>query len=180
MFWPRKDATSTTKIAVHWTPEGKSKPRRPETTWHRKVKGELQQYSLSWCSFESLTKAGWTGEPLPLPFVLASAIGLTEWLCFFTRVTLDLSALGPVNVEPQPVNHNKKETKSPYHFSSSVLFQCCPHMKHMSCLWCEGRSCPSFPQVMSPCSSNFWSFCWMPPANHLPNCDWQPRHLPHS
>ena len=29
----RKDATSITKVAIHWTPEGKRKCVRPKTTW---------------------------------------------------------------------------------------------------------------------------------------------------
>jgi len=54
----RKDATSTTKIAVHWTPEEKHKRRRPtcKTTWGRKVKEKVQQYNLSWSSVEKTAK----------------------------------------------------------------------------------------------------------------------------
>ena len=36
----REDANSITKVAIHWTPEGKQKRGRPKTTWRRTVEAK--------------------------------------------------------------------------------------------------------------------------------------------
>ncbi|XP_062604830.1 protein mono-ADP-ribosyltransferase PARP11-like [Saccostrea cucullata] len=38
----RKDSQSTTRTALHWTPEGKRKRGRPRTSWRRTVEGEMK------------------------------------------------------------------------------------------------------------------------------------------
>ena len=43
-----KDANSITKVAIHWTPEGKQKRGRPKTTWQRTVEVEMKNMNHSW------------------------------------------------------------------------------------------------------------------------------------
>ena len=38
----RKNANSTTKVGIHWTPEGKQKQGLPKTTWRRTVDAEMK------------------------------------------------------------------------------------------------------------------------------------------
>ena len=50
----RKDANSITKVAIHWTPEGKWKRDRPKKTWQRTVEAEMKNMNLSWGSIQWL------------------------------------------------------------------------------------------------------------------------------
>ena len=42
-----KDAPYITKVAIHWTPEGKRKHGRPKTTWRRTVEAEMKNMNHS-------------------------------------------------------------------------------------------------------------------------------------
>ena len=50
----RKDANSITKVAIHWTPEGKRKRDRPKKTWQRTVEAEMKNMNLSWGTIQWL------------------------------------------------------------------------------------------------------------------------------
>ena len=57
----RKDAGSITKVAIHWTPEGKQKRGRPKTTWRRTVEAEMKNTNHSWGTIQRLAsdRQGW-------------------------------------------------------------------------------------------------------------------------
>ena len=57
----RKDANSVTKVAIHWTPEGKRKRCRPKTTWRRTVEVEMKKMNHSWGTIQRLAndRQGW-------------------------------------------------------------------------------------------------------------------------
>uniref|UniRef100_UPI0025FC2CDF hypothetical protein n=1 Tax=Thiolapillus sp. TaxID=2017437 RepID=UPI0025FC2CDF len=57
----RKDANSITKVAIHWTPEGKRKRGRPKTTWRRTVEAEMKNMNHSWGTIQRLAsdRQGW-------------------------------------------------------------------------------------------------------------------------
>ena len=50
----RMDAQNITRVALHWTPEGRRKRGRPKTTWRRTVEGELKALNHSWGSIQRL------------------------------------------------------------------------------------------------------------------------------
>ena len=50
----RKDANSITKVAIHWTPEGKRTRGRPKTTWRRTVESEMNNMNHSWSTIQRL------------------------------------------------------------------------------------------------------------------------------
>ncbi|RXN04778.1 endonuclease-reverse transcriptase [Labeo rohita] len=52
----RKDCTSISKTALHWTPEGKRKRGRPKNTWRRTVEAELKTLNHTWGTIEKLAK----------------------------------------------------------------------------------------------------------------------------
>ena len=52
----RRDQNSITKTALHWTPEGKCKRRRPKNTWRRTVGWELKSMNNSWGTIEKMAK----------------------------------------------------------------------------------------------------------------------------
>ena len=56
-----KDANSTTKGAIHWTPEGKRKRGRPKATRRRTVAAEMTSMTLSWGTIQRLAsdRQGW-------------------------------------------------------------------------------------------------------------------------
>ena len=53
-----KDANSTTKGAIHWTPEGKRKRGRPKATWRRTVEAKMKTMNHSWGTFQRLVSDG--------------------------------------------------------------------------------------------------------------------------
>ena len=57
----RKDANSITKVAIHWTQEGKRKCGRPKTTWRRTVEVEMKNMNHSWGTIQRLAsdRQGW-------------------------------------------------------------------------------------------------------------------------
>ena len=57
----RKDADPITKVAIHWTPEGKRKPDQPKTSWRRNVEAEVKTMNHSWGTIQSLAsdRRGW-------------------------------------------------------------------------------------------------------------------------
>ena len=50
----RKDADFITKVAIHWTPEGKWKHGCPKTTWQRTVEVEMKNMNHSWGTIQRL------------------------------------------------------------------------------------------------------------------------------
>ena len=56
-----KDANSITKVAIHWTPEGKRKRGRPKTTWRRTREAEMKKMNHSWGTIQRLAsdRQGW-------------------------------------------------------------------------------------------------------------------------
>ncbi|KAK7112920.1 hypothetical protein V1264_012294 [Littorina saxatilis] len=44
----QRQQDNITRTALHWTPEGKRKRRRPKNTWRRTVEGELQTLNQTW------------------------------------------------------------------------------------------------------------------------------------
>ena len=52
----RKDNSSHTKVALHWTPEGKRKVGRPKITWRRTVEGEMKSLGHTWGTVERMAK----------------------------------------------------------------------------------------------------------------------------
>ena len=57
-----KDANSITKVALHWTPEGKRKRDRRKTTWRRRpVEAEMKKMNHSWDTIQRLAsdRQGW-------------------------------------------------------------------------------------------------------------------------
>ena len=56
-----KDANSITKVAIHWTQEGKRKCGRPKTTWRRTVEVEMKNMNHSWGTIQRLAsdRQGW-------------------------------------------------------------------------------------------------------------------------
>ena len=52
----RRDQNAITKMALHWTPKGKRKRRRPNNTWRRTVEGELMSLYNSWGTIEKMDK----------------------------------------------------------------------------------------------------------------------------
>ena len=52
----RKDSTSHTKTALHWTPEGKRKRGRPKITWRRTVEKEMKCLGHTWGTIEKKAK----------------------------------------------------------------------------------------------------------------------------
>ena len=58
----RKDADFITKVAIHWTPEGKRKRGRPKTTWRRTVEAEkMKSMNHKWGTIQRLAsdREGW-------------------------------------------------------------------------------------------------------------------------
>ena len=57
----RNDADSITKVALHWTPEGKWKHGRLKTTWRRTVEAEMKNMNHSWGTIQRLVsdRQGW-------------------------------------------------------------------------------------------------------------------------
>ena len=57
----RKDANSITKVAIHWTPEGKRRRGRPKTAWRRTVEAEMKNMNNSWGTIQRLAsdRQGW-------------------------------------------------------------------------------------------------------------------------
>ena len=51
-----KDVNSITKVAIHWTPEGKRKRGRPKTTWRRTVETEMKNVNHSWGTIQRLAR----------------------------------------------------------------------------------------------------------------------------
>ena len=49
-----KDANSTTKAAIHWTPEEKLKCGQLKTTWQRSVEVEIKNMNHSWGTIQRL------------------------------------------------------------------------------------------------------------------------------
>ena len=56
-----KDANSITKVAIHWTQEGKWKCDRPKAAWQRTVKAEMKKMNHSWGTIQRLAsdREGW-------------------------------------------------------------------------------------------------------------------------
>ena len=52
----RKDPSSITRTALHWTPDGKRKRGRPRVTWRRTVDSEIKAMQHSWGSLTRLAK----------------------------------------------------------------------------------------------------------------------------
>ena len=52
----RMDAQNITRVALHWTPEGRRKRGRPKTTWRRTVEGELKKLKHSWGTAQKLAQ----------------------------------------------------------------------------------------------------------------------------
>ena len=46
----RREEGCVSKIALHWTPEGKRRRGRPRTTWRRTVEAELRDWGETWSS----------------------------------------------------------------------------------------------------------------------------------
>ena len=57
----RRDSSSITKTALHWTPEGKRKKGRPRMTWRRTVEGEMKVMGQTWGSITRMAqdRDGW-------------------------------------------------------------------------------------------------------------------------
>ena len=56
-----KNVNSITKVATHWTPEGKRKSGRPKTTWRRTVEAELKNMNHGWGTIQrrASDREGW-------------------------------------------------------------------------------------------------------------------------
>ena len=52
----RKDQDSITRVALHWTSEGKRKRGRPRDTWRRTVEAELMKWKKTWGTVEKMAK----------------------------------------------------------------------------------------------------------------------------
>ena len=50
----RRESGAITKVALHWTPEGKRKRGRPKITWRRTVEAELKDLGHSWATVTKL------------------------------------------------------------------------------------------------------------------------------
>ena len=57
----RKPATSTTRQALTWNPQGKRKRGRPKNTWRRDTEAELKRQGISWGEAEKTaqSRVGW-------------------------------------------------------------------------------------------------------------------------
>ena len=57
----RKPATSTTRQALTWNPQGKRKRGRPKNTWRRDTEAELKRQGISWAEAEKTAQSrdGW-------------------------------------------------------------------------------------------------------------------------
>ena len=56
-----KDANSITKVAIHWTPEGKWKHGQLKASWRRAVEAEMTKMDHSWGTIQRLAsdREGW-------------------------------------------------------------------------------------------------------------------------
>ena len=52
----RMDQSNTTRVALHWTPDGKIRRGRPRETWIRTVECDLKQMGLTWRKAERKAK----------------------------------------------------------------------------------------------------------------------------
>ena len=52
----RREQDNITRTALHWTPEGKRKRRRPRNTWRRTVEAELKTMQHTWSTIRSLAR----------------------------------------------------------------------------------------------------------------------------
>jgi hypothetical protein len=52
----RKESTSITRVALHWTPEGRRKRGRPKNTWRRTVEGEMKTMNHTWGTIQKLAQ----------------------------------------------------------------------------------------------------------------------------
>ena len=52
----RRESTSISKVALRWTPEGKRKRGRPNSSWRRTAEAELQALNLTWGQASWLAK----------------------------------------------------------------------------------------------------------------------------
>jgi hypothetical protein len=52
----RKEANNNTRIALHWTPEGKRKRGRPKNTWRRTAETEMRQLTHTWGTIHRLAQ----------------------------------------------------------------------------------------------------------------------------
>ncbi|GFR62635.1 hypothetical protein ElyMa_003586200 [Elysia marginata] len=48
----RKPASNTTRQALFWNPQGKSKRDRPRSTWRRNTEDELKKWGTTWHELE--------------------------------------------------------------------------------------------------------------------------------
>ena len=55
------DAKSITKVAIHWTQEGKQKRDRQKTAWGRTVEAEMKRMNHTWGTIQRLVRdrEGW-------------------------------------------------------------------------------------------------------------------------
>ena len=75
-----KDANSITKVAIHWTPEGKQKHGRLKTAWRRTVEAEMKNMNHSWGTIQRLAsdRQGWRSFVAALYYTLAGVKGSNE------------------------------------------------------------------------------------------------------
>ena len=52
----RKPASSTTRHALNWNPQGKRKRGRPRNTWRRDVEADTKEFGLTWGKLERLAQ----------------------------------------------------------------------------------------------------------------------------
>ena len=52
----RKPATSITRQALQWNPQGKRKPGRPRNSWRRDTKAEMEKMQCNWKQLETLAQ----------------------------------------------------------------------------------------------------------------------------
>ena len=53
----RRDRSSITRTALHWTPEGRRKRgRQKKNTWRRTIAGELKTMNKTWGTVEKMAK----------------------------------------------------------------------------------------------------------------------------
>ena len=57
----RREQEHISRIALHWTPEGKRKRGRPRNTWRRTVENELREVNETWGSItrKAQDRQGW-------------------------------------------------------------------------------------------------------------------------